>query len=90
MTERQKPERAAVRRGRGRPKGAPNSPRYVLADLPDVFYTQQLARVLGLAPTTVKRLAREGVIPHVAIGRKVLFFRERIAEWMRTGVAGSP
>ena len=42
----------------------------------------EVAEYLGISTDTVYKLAREKVIPHVKIGQRVLFKKDRIDRWM--------
>lgn len=50
---------------------------------------QEAAELLGLSPWTIYKLAREGRLPHVRIGARVLFRRSTIMEWLARQEAGS-
>lgn len=43
---------------------------------------QEVSDYLGLSKETIYKLAQEGKIPHVHIGRRVLFKKERIDQWL--------
>ena len=61
-----------------------------LADLPEVFGAEELARLLAVDPRTVRRGARSGEIPRLpGLGRLIKFSRVRIEEWLRGREAGA-
>lgn len=41
------------------------------------------ARFLGITRQTVSRMVRDGEIPHVTVGERVMFIRAELAEWLR-------
>ncbi|MFZ5768637.1 MAG: helix-turn-helix domain-containing protein [Bacillota bacterium] len=43
---------------------------------------QEAAEILNLSPWTLYRLAREGRVPHVRIGGRVLFRRSSLIAWL--------
>jgi excisionase family DNA binding protein len=43
---------------------------------------QEVAGILDCSPEYVRRLAREGAIPHVRLGHLIRFRRERILDWL--------
>ncbi len=43
---------------------------------------EEAAEVVGLSPWTIYSLARRGAIPHVRIGRRVLFRRSSLLQWL--------
>ena len=42
----------------------------------------QMAKYLGVSETHLRRLVREKLIPHVYLGRRVIFCIEKVDEWM--------
>lgn len=52
----------------------------------DVMTTQEVADYLRLSVMTVYKLAQEGKIPAMRLGRKWRFKKELIDEWFRTNV----
>ena len=59
------------------PPGAP-------VDL-EILTADEVARLLGVDRKTVYRAARQGEIPHRRIGRRLLFERGSIVQWLRQG-----
>lgn len=41
------------------------------------------ARFLGVTRQTVSRMVRDGEIPFVTVGERVMFIRAELAEWLR-------
>ena len=52
-----------------------------LDDLPDFFSAAELLRVLPISRATVYRLSAQGEIHCLRIGKRVIFFRERLKVW---------
>lgn len=44
------------------------------------------ARLIGLSERTMWRLVKSQAVPHIRIGRRVLFMRERLVDWLKEGV----
>ena len=49
-----------------------------------------VAERLGQTPHAVYRMAREGILPHVRLGRKVRVDPEVLEEWIRGGGQALP
>jgi excisionase family DNA binding protein len=47
------------------------------------------ARLLSLHPVTILRWAREGKIPHLRLGRKVMFRASELNAWCISGYSSS-
>lgn len=58
----------------------PGSPAPLLIDVPTA------ARFIGLSERTMWRLVKAHAIPHIRIGRRVLFLRECLTNWLKDGV----
>lgn len=56
----------------------------MLADLPDVSTTQELAKVMRVSDDILRRTAEDGM-PHVHMGREMRFVKKLIAEWTTNG-----
>lgn len=56
-----------------------------LQALPEICNAQQIAEVLGLNIKTIYGMAKRGEIPSFRAGRKVLFYRETVLDWLRGG-----
>jgi len=52
---------------------------------PELMTVSEVARSIRRTPGTVYRWAREGFIPHVRLGRSVLFRRRDIDRWVDRG-----
>ena len=50
----------------------------------------EVAELLGLHPKTVQRLAREGDIPAIRVGRYWRFRASELNEWIRLQSTGQP
>ena len=44
------------------------------------------ARLIGLSERTMWRLVKAQTVPHIRIGRRVLFMREWLVNWLKEGV----
>jgi excisionase family DNA binding protein len=55
---------------------------------PTLIDAAEVAELLNEPVTTVYRLAREGLIPHVRVGRLVRFSPVMLGDWIRSG--GTP
>jgi excisionase family DNA binding protein len=45
------------------------------------------ARFIGLGERTMWRLVKAKEVPHIRIGRRVLFMREWLQNWLKEGVS---
>ncbi|PNQ78903.1 helix-turn-helix domain-containing protein [Paenibacillus sp. F4] len=43
----------------------------------------ETAELIGVSPTTVYNMAREGQIPHVRVRARIIFHRDVIECWLR-------
>jgi excisionase family DNA binding protein len=50
--------------------------------------TQQLAEYLGVKPTTIRRKAAKGEIPHIRIHNRLRFDRHAIDQWLQENSRG--
>lgn len=51
----------------------------------ETMNVQEAAAFLRLHPETVKKNAREGLLPAAKVGRKWLFLRADLEKWLRAG-----
>lgn len=51
----------------------------------EILTADEVARLLGVDRKTVYTAARQGEIPHRRIGRRLLFERGSIVQWLRQG-----
>jgi excisionase family DNA binding protein len=49
---------------------------------PDVLNVDQVADLLGLGRNTVYEAANRGELPHRRVGRRLLFSRTAVLEWL--------
>lgn len=49
---------------------------------------EQVSEQLGLKPQRVYELCRQGILPHVRLGRQIRIVEEQLNEWLLNG--GSP
>lgn len=50
----------------------------MISDLPEIISADELARLIGVHPNTVRRQCREGVIPSVKVGQKIAIPRDLV------------
>ncbi len=48
----------------------------------ELMTTHEAARVLGISPTKVVRMVRDGAIPHVLIGDEIRFDESDLWTWI--------
>ena len=48
----------------------------------------QVAELFSVSPKHIYRLAREGLLPCVRVGRRIRFDKEKIDRWVADGGAG--
>jgi len=48
----------------------------------------QVAELLAVSPKHIYRLAREGLLPCVRVGRRIRFDKEQIDRWVADGGSG--
>ncbi len=51
--------------------------------LPEVSSVKQLADYLGIHARTLYSMVVAGKIPHFRAGRRILFYRDNVVEWLR-------
>lgn len=59
--------------------------------IPHPLTEREFSKAIGVSISTVRSLRRAGVIPHVRVGRRVLYTRDDVAEFFnahRRGVSG--
>jgi nitrogen PTS system EIIA component len=61
----------------------------MVKDYPLIMTVTQVAEYLGLHELTVRRLAREGAIPAVKLGRQWRVKRDLLDGWIKTQPVGS-
>jgi excisionase family DNA binding protein len=49
---------------------------------------QEAARLLRVEPSTVYEWCRSGVMPHIKLGRRVLFTRRMLEAWAENSITG--
>ena len=49
---------------------------------PDILTVEEAAEYLRVSPSTVRRMARTGLLPGVRIGRQWRFSRRQLLEWV--------
>ncbi|WP_019680728.1 helix-turn-helix domain-containing protein [Ruminococcus flavefaciens] len=57
---------------------------------PLICYTAaELAELTGLSISTIRKLTRKGNLPHVKVGRRIVYPVTAIHEWMFANTIGS-
>ena len=57
---------------------------------PIICYTaKEIAQITGLSISTVRKLTRNGVFPHVKVGRRIIYPVTAIHEWLFANTTGS-
>lgn len=51
---------------------------------PAVYTAKQVADLIGVSVPTVYALAASGQLPHKRVGRKYIFPRDAVLEWLNT------
>ncbi|WP_041282835.1 helix-turn-helix domain-containing protein [Desulfofundulus kuznetsovii] len=54
----------------------------MMQSLRETITAEEAARIIGVSEWTVYDLARRRVIPHIRVGRRVLFRRTSILAWL--------
>jgi excisionase family DNA binding protein len=54
-----------------------------VSELAEVLNVEQVADLLGLGRNTVYEAASRGEIPHRRIGRRLIFSRSAVMEWLQ-------
>ena len=57
-------------------------------DLPELCVMSDLERVLPISRATAYRMAQQGIIPCIRIGRRFIFSREHIKRWIEQSMTG--
>ncbi len=57
-------------------------------DLPELCSMADLEAVLPISRATAYRMAQQGVIPCLRVGRRFIFSREHLRQWIEREVAG--
>ncbi|WP_338826412.1 hypothetical protein MTBGP_13340 [Moorella thermoacetica] len=60
-----------------------------LQALRETITAEEVAEIIGVSEWTVYDLARRRVIPHIRVGRRVLFRRSTILTWLEQQEAAS-
>ncbi len=47
------------------------------------YTAEEVAQLLGCSPSSVRRMARAGRIPHIAVGRNLKFPKDAIGIWIQ-------
>lgn len=54
------------------------------------YSAPEVAKVTGLSLSLVRKLTRNGKIPHLKVGRRIIYPETVIHEWLLTNTIGSP
>jgi len=49
---------------------------------PAVYTAEEMAQLLQVGITTIYRRAAEGDLPHIRFGRRLLFPKNKVTEWL--------
>ena len=60
-----------------------------LAPLPELLTAGELNKETKILVPRIYQLCREGLIPHVRIGRSIRFSRQEVAGWLAAGGTAS-
>jgi excisionase family DNA binding protein len=60
----------------------------MLSDDSMALSARDACRFLGISPSTLYRLTRDGRIPHARIGRRVLYPRMSLEQWLTDRTRG--
>ncbi len=69
--------------------GADAKSRVNLTELPDFLDIHDVAALLPLSRSSIYRGAKNGEIPHVRMGRRLMFRKDEIDRWFRDRSAES-
>ncbi len=53
------------------------------------YSAREVAKATGLSLSTVRKLTRSGEIPHVKVGRRIIYPVTAIHEWLLTNSIGT-
>lgn len=55
-----------------------------LDDLPDFFPVHNFSELFGISRATAYRMANQGTIPCLKIGKRIIMSREHLKQWVDT------
>ncbi len=53
------------------------------------YSASEIAGITGLSISTIRKLTRKGVLPHVKVGRRIVYPVDAIHEWLLSNTIGS-
>ena len=53
------------------------------------YSASEIARLTGLSISTVRKLTKKGELPHLKVGRRILYPVTAIHQWLLTNTIGS-
>ena len=66
------------------PESAPNRPAMNGTVIRPVLSVAEAAQLLGVSEWLVLQQVRRGALPHKRCGRRIVFSRERLLEWLQS------
>ena len=55
------------------------------SDYPEVMNQVQVALLLGLSRSSVQEYTQNGTIPHLKLGRRCLYSKTKVLQWVEGG-----
>ena len=55
------------------------------SDYPEVMNQVQVALLLGLSRSSVQEYTKNGTIPHLKLGRRCLYSKTKVLQWVEGG-----
>ena len=57
---------------------------------PIICYTaKEIAEITGLSISTIRKLTRKGELPHLKVGRRIIYPVTAVHEWLLANTTGS-
>ena len=60
-----------------------------LDDLPDFFSVSEFSAVFGVSRATAYRMAEQGKLPCLRIGRRIILSRDHLKQWVEDVIGGT-
>jgi len=57
-------------------------------DMPQLLRPTEAARLLSVAPRTLRHWTRLGKLPHIRVGRLVFYPKDALARWVTAQIRG--
>lgn len=52
------------------------------------YSTKEIAEITGLSISTIRKLTRKGELPHVKVGRRIIYPVTAVHEWLLANTSG--